>query len=374
MNVQHLLQHDEAKLGDAPAYSSAHLSLVPQQVAGSKGFSFLHPSEFMAQPDPPQWLVRDYLEVGNFVVVIGDPGVFKTFMIIDQGLCVATMTPWHGHDIPNPGPVFYIAGEGFNGLRKRVQAWCVAHGKDPLTIPFYVSSAPAQFLNEESAAQVAREVENMAKQYGAPKMIVIDTLSRNFGDGDENTQRDMGIFVARMDLLKAKWGCSILIVHHTGLSDKNRARGSSVLRGAADFEYNMKKKGSAVVMSCTKCKDHAEPADLAFKPTIIGTGWTDPETGQEITSCVLQLTDPPVAAKTSTLKTVQRKVLGALEIANNECKGPVKLNVWRETAYDMSLADSDEKSATQKAFSRAKLDLKDLGLVREDDGLWSIVK
>lgn len=374
MNVQHLLQYDEAQLVDAPAVSSARLSLIPQKVSGRDGFRFLHPSEFMAQSAPPQWLVRGYLEAGRSACMIGDPASYKTFAAIDLSMCIATGTSWHGQAVPNPGPVFYIVGEGYEGLKKRVQAWCLAHGKDPMKVPFHPSSAPAQFLNEESAAQVAHAVEDMAKQYGPPRLIVIDTLSRNFGDGDENTQRDMGIFVARTDLLKAKWGCSNLIVHHTGLSDKNRARGSSVLRAAADFEYNMKKKGNAVVLSCTKCKDHAEPANLAFKPTIINTGWTDPDTGQEITSCVLQLTDPPVAAKTSTLKTVQRKVLDALEIANNECKGPVTLNVWRETAYDMSLADSDEKSATQKAFSRAKLDLKDLGLVREEDGLWSIVK
>ncbi|KAF0233427.1 MAG: hypothetical protein FD177_1697 [Desulfovibrionaceae bacterium] len=367
--------HEAAmEAGDVMTASPAFPSVFQPPTVSTGSFRFLHPSEYMAQPALPRWLIRNYLEDGSLVCVFGDPGSFKTFAAIDQGLCVATGTPWHGHDIPNPGHVFYIVGEGAEGLTKRVRAWCVDHGKDPLTVPFYLSSVPAQFLSEESTQAVFRAVEAMATQYGPPKLIVVDTLSRNFGDGDENSQRDMGLFVAKMDMLKAKWGCCVMTVHHTGWSDKSRVRGSSVLRGALDFEYNMKRKGDAVVMSCSKCKDHAEPADLVFEPKTIGVGWTDPETGQEITSCVLQLTHPPVTKKASALSDVQRKVLDALEVEHNERGGPVKEKDWREAAYMLNIVKGDEQDSKRKAFARAKVELEERGLVQKEDGLWSPVR
>ena len=48
-------------------------------------------------------------------------------------------------------------------------------------------------------------------------MIVIDTLARNFGAGNENSTEDMNRFVASIDrYLREEFGSAILLVHHTG--------------------------------------------------------------------------------------------------------------------------------------------------------------
>ena len=52
------------------------------------------------------------------------------------------------------------------------------------------------------------------------------------GELDENSTKDMGLFIMRTSYLRQELGCGVLLVHHTG---KNGVmRGSSALYGAAD--------------------------------------------------------------------------------------------------------------------------------------------
>ena len=68
-----------------------------------------------------------------------------------------------------------------------------------------------------------------------PILVVIDTLARNFGTGDENDQRDMNAFVKGCDTLREEFdGATVLVVHHPGKDQRRGARGSLVLAGAVD--------------------------------------------------------------------------------------------------------------------------------------------
>jgi len=49
-----------------------------------------------------------------------------------------------------------------------------------------------------------------------------------------------------------------MLVHHTGHSEKQRARGSIALKGALDTEYRLDKVGDEITLTNTKMKD-AEP-------------------------------------------------------------------------------------------------------------------
>jgi hypothetical protein len=64
--------------------------------------------------------------------------------------------------------------------------------------------------------------------------VVIDTLARTFGTGDENRQPDMNAFVNATDTLREALGAHVMVVHHSGVHDEKRERGSNVLRAAAD--------------------------------------------------------------------------------------------------------------------------------------------
>lgn len=254
-------------------------------------FTFAHVGEQLAAGlKPIQWLVRSYVEADSLALMFGDPGCGKSFAAIDLACCIATGTPWHGNKT-NPGPVFYIAGEGQNGLMRRFAAWS-QHNDIPLAgAPMFVGHRPAQLVNAVAAATVANAVEEMQEASGqAPALIVVDTLARNFG-GDENSQEDMGAFIANLDAFLRKsgeWNATVLVVHHSGHADKSRSRGSSALKGAVDAEYSLTKDESGVVrMEATKMKDAEQPAPVAFKlEGVVLEGLQDDE-GEPVTSAVL---------------------------------------------------------------------------------------
>ena len=48
---------------------------------------------------------------------------------------------------------------------------------------------PTQLMDVAHLNDVRQQVDLMAKKYGPPAVIQLDTLARNFGAGDENSTR-----------------------------------------------------------------------------------------------------------------------------------------------------------------------------------------
>jgi hypothetical protein len=327
--------------------------------------------QFMAVGDlqyrPPEFLVALLIETSVLALIFGDPGCGKSFIAIDLALCVATGTPFHGHAVKR-GPVFYIAGEGFNGLARRFAAWSKARGVDIKGAPLFVSTRPAQFLDAGSAKAVAEAVQGLAAQHGAPALIVIDTLARNFGPGDENSTSEMGQFIAAIDDLKAQFrGCAVLIVHHTGHGDKQRARGAMALKGALDCEYRVGKDGATVKLINTKMKDAEPPATLAFTLNSV-------DLGNGASSAVLEQTEARHTEKPLTANQRLGQETFALAAATGDCWADGEFtglhrDQWREAFYAAHTGDSIE--AKRKAFNRARQDLIELGRLAVADDVYT---
>jgi hypothetical protein len=325
--------------------------------------------EFVAVGDleyrAPEFLIDGLIETDSLGLFFGDPGRGKSFLAVDLGLSVASGTAFHGREVKQ-GPVFYIAGEGHNGLARRFQAWSRKRGVPLAGVPLFKSTRAAQFLDGESAKAVAEAVHQLAAQHGAPAMIQIDTLARNFGPGDENSTSEMGQFIAAMDDLKAQFpGCVIVIIHHSGHADKQRARGAMALKGALDFEYRVEKSDAAIRVSNTKMKDAEPPSDVTFELQSV-------ELSDGASSAVLVETEARQAAKSLTRG--QKLALDAFceAAADSDAWGDdgeflgLSLEPWREVFYRMHTGDNAE--AKKKAFQRARKELVEIGrLVVEHD-------
>jgi RecA-family ATPase len=86
---------------------------------------------------------------------------------------------------------------------------------------------------------IQNKANEVNEQFG---LVIIDTLARSFGGADENQAKDMGAFISACDQIRANTGATLLIVHHSGVQDKERARGSSSLRAACDIEYRIERE------------------------------------------------------------------------------------------------------------------------------------
>ena len=69
-------------------------------------FRFQSLQDVMADLTPPKWGIKNIFEVDSLCGTYAPPESLKSFMLIDMGLCVATGTPWHGHEVKNPSPLY----------------------------------------------------------------------------------------------------------------------------------------------------------------------------------------------------------------------------------------------------------------------------
>ncbi len=238
---------------------------------------------------PPQWLLRGILEKDSTALIFGDPGAGKSFVAVDWACRIASGTPWRGRAV-KPAPVAYLLGEGQGGLGRRVKAWETYNN---------VSLENAQIYNATAVplpdrAELESLMEDIEYEIGKPELVVFDTLARNFGGGDENSTQDMNCFVRACDIVREKFNCTILIIHHTGHGDKNRARGAMALKAALDAEYCLTKQ-DRLLLSSKKMKD-AEPPDpitLQLHKVIIPEIFD--EEGKPVTSAAVEVIDPEIS-------------------------------------------------------------------------------
>ena len=238
------------------------------------------------QVKPIAWRVDGYVEEDALVVMFGPPGEGKSFIALDLSCCIATGLSFHGHTVQQ-GAVFYIAGEGHNGIARRLESWA-KHNETPLAgAALFISEGATDLANATNAVRVAEAVQSLADATGKhPALIVIDTLARNFG-GDENSATDVGNFVRHVDThLRHKWKATTLIVHHSGKDGGRGARGSSALKGAADAEYEVGRNAEDKIIRLMprKMKDAEEPAPLAFE--LVGVSIVD-TSGQPVGGAAL---------------------------------------------------------------------------------------
>jgi len=211
---------------------------------------------------PPVWQIDQHFAVGSLVTLFGPSGVGKSFVALDYALCIATGRAYLGRFESLRGPVLYIAGEGVSGLRNRVKAWLAHH--EVVTPPRNFVFIPATF-NLLDEAEIDEVIQIARDDLGQnPSLVAIDTLARNFGGGNENATQDMNLFITNLDRLKAEFGCTVLVVHHTGKDATKKERGNTALRGASDTMILLDETdnsdgiaGGAAVF-CEKQKDASE--------------------------------------------------------------------------------------------------------------------
>lgn len=321
----------------------------------------------------PVYIVADLVETECLAMLFGDPGCGKSFIAVDLALSVATGVGFHGRKVLT-GPVVYLAGEGHNGLMRRIEAWSKEQKVDVKECPLFLSQSAAQFLNDVLVREVAEAVERIKEAFGPPVLIIVDTVARSFGGGDENSTPDMTKFVAALDQFRERYGCTILLVHHTGHTDKKRARGNMALKGALDAEYRVEKNRDGVVIECTKMKDAPEPPPIHFSlmSVVLGTG----QDGKPITSAALRpmgdfssdvvqkMSDMQILALNAYEAAV--KAVGTLDAEGNFAG--LHLDHWRDQFYRKHTGDSIDTK--RRAFNRARKDLVELRRFKVEDDVY----
>ena len=241
-------------------------------------------------------LVGDLLHLDSLARVVGPSGHMKSFMVIDFAGHVGTGMKWHGHHVKQ-GTVVYLVAEGARGIRKRVRAWEKHYGIKMTDVLFLPRPVQAMSPEWDTLIEAMRRLE--------PAMIVIDTQARVSVGVEENSAKELGLVVDRMEQLRAATGACVLVIHHTGHVGEH-GRGSSSAKGALQSELHVSKKGDratniVITLKTGKQKDDEEGSDLQFALKVVTLDGEFKPDGRPVTSVVLESLDmrPPEVVKGS---------------------------------------------------------------------------
>jgi hypothetical protein len=190
--------------------------------------------------EPVNWLVEGVIPEKSFVALYGPPASFKSFIAMDIAECIASGRDWLGNKINGTGPVLYIAGEGHGGIGARIAA-IKQHYNTPDDAQVYVVRSQINLRSsvDDFLALIAA-IDELVKELGVDlRMIIIDTLARAFGGGNENSSDDMGAFIQATGKIQNRYRCSLMLLHHAGKDTTKGLRGHSSLLGAVDTQMEI---------------------------------------------------------------------------------------------------------------------------------------
>ncbi|QFY89897.2 AAA family ATPase [Magnetovirga frankeli] len=323
----------------------------------SKDHYFLYSDEFLDNEEA-EYRIEDWLPKDGVSVLYAPKDHFKSFLAIDWALCIATGIPWKGFEVEQ-GAVLYIAGEGNYGLRKRVRAWALYNKQELDKIPIAISKNAISILKESVVEEWLEHVDFAVERFKQPLgLIVIDTLASSMGAGDENSPTDMAEFLNVLKTkFKARYDCTVLVVHHTGKDRTKGARGGSSIEGNAECVYEISRvkhtkdeleendeepSKKTIRLSCKHIKDAEPPKPIELKSVVQELGYTN-KYGKQVTSLVLELT----------FSIIELKVL-ELTRANMS---------QRDIAKHIS---NDTKTYTQTQIKRIQDKFREKGLLEPD--------
>lgn len=253
-------------------------------------------------PVGPPYLIDGILPIRGLAVFIGEPKAGKSNLAADIGFAVARGVAYGGRPALQ-GPVFYLTREGVLGFRRRLVALRRHHGAEGEGVPFYmVDDMPNIGGEETDVGDMLRDLDQFILEHSlpAPRMVILDTLARCIGEGDENSARDMGRAVTRCEAIERHFGCLVGLVHHVGKDPGRGARGSNALNAAADVLIVIEKHDGHSSARVEQMKDGPEGIEWTFRLLPFDLGETlDPptETSENVSACVVELLSDPTQAK-----------------------------------------------------------------------------
>lgn len=270
-NVEKYAQNDagawnvgsaEEAFGKTEAFREA----MKAQAARVSRYKIWSRQDFADEP-PPKWIVPELIPDDSIVLWVGASQSFKSFILMDVLLSVATGKQTFGV-APEQGVALYGALEDRRGVGStRTNAWAIAHDLADDKLPNWgVCSVPTINMPGDWEDWLAQITEWLGDR--KLRLIAIDTAGKTLSQLNENDSATVRQFWDVCDKLREVFGCTVIAVHHSGKDSERGARGSSAW--LADFDSVIEvtrpsKSEIAVEVAVRKHKNAPEGKRWTFK-------------------------------------------------------------------------------------------------------------
>ncbi len=218
--------------------------------------------KIMQEPLPPvDWVIEPLISQGSRVMVYGEFGSLKTWLLLTLGLHVAAERPWLGQfPVPKARSVLYIDEEmNERTLRRRIKR---------LGLDFENGALPFQALSRVGvrfdSGGADRLLAALAKSEFEPEIVIVEAFRRVLV-GSENEAKDVSAFWRYVEpILKA--GKTLIISHHMKKPpmegkhlSRHRASGSTDILAGADTGFALERKSQdSIIIENVKSRESEE--------------------------------------------------------------------------------------------------------------------
>jgi KaiC/GvpD/RAD55 family RecA-like ATPase len=323
------------------------------------------------------WRVDRLLPLGGLALIYGHPNSGKSFLALDLAIHIALGRPWRGRHVEQ-GVAVYLAAEGWDGLQNRIAAFKQHYEIE--SAPFALVSGVVDLLGSDAdVGLLIQFVQESANRHGGqPAIVVIDTLSKTFGAGKENTD-DMARYVARCERIAAETKSLVVLLHHRPKdAETTEPRGHGSLKAGVDTVLLLTEDRGGRKVTITKQKDGETGGTVRFALRSILLGHD--ARGSPVESCVVdQATeddDRPITNRDPRARLLPdaRLILRELEsLCSSEtpagqsvpATAEASFTMWRDKAMLAVRTSRDiDRDSVRRAFNRASGQLKSFGIIQ----------
>jgi hypothetical protein len=211
---------------------------------------------------PTRFLIEGLLPERSITILHGTWASSKTFVALDIALSIQSGVPWQLAKTKKVerGPILYCCFEGQGGLRKRVRSWEIAR-KTVVDEFLHVTENIFRKGYGHGVELLTSMVQTLPQR---PVLLVLDTLRSVILGVEENSAKEIGLFVDLVEELRRRLQCAVMIVHHTSRAGGKGGRGSTVLPGAADVILKTTISKDHFTLGWEKMKDEELPTTISF--------------------------------------------------------------------------------------------------------------
>jgi hypothetical protein len=298
-----------------------------------------------------EWLKRDEIERNVIAVLSGPRGAGKS----------AQAENWYMYTCVELGlPVLVLTAEG-TGTDRHVQGWLdkFAPTVNAKTLPLRVVEQRLDLNSADGRKLVYEELAAMRAEFGEnPALCVVDTYSKYSGALKHNDNSEVSAFVGGLDrAIRRPFGCTVLLVAHTGLSDTTRARGASSLEADTDAAYVLTKDRGIVSLTRERFKDSPELPPLKYRLEVVDLGRVDDDDEKVTTRVLVPTTDAHAyQPKAKAIVTVNQKLAFAAVNELSAQGGPVDISRVIDLALSRKAKDSKGRPSDLRRYIREALD------------------
>lgn len=226
-----------------------------EKTAAKAGFALTHIDQFMVNNADAitEWTIPEWLPDGAVAFLVAPPGSYKTWLLLDLALSLATGSPFLGqYEVNRPGPVILVQQEDHKaGIASRLaKIW---HARFPFKlahefgrefelpqqqVPIWVHETRSLRLDSrESIAALGTQVAKIR-----PRAVLIDPLYSTLSTDDYMAGAAEQMLALKT--LRDRYGCSFVFAHHTRKkADEGRlgAWGSQFLNAFIETGWQIRK-------------------------------------------------------------------------------------------------------------------------------------